>query len=230
MKIIILHGDDERKLYERLQKFIETAKERSWEVDYLDDNTVNLPEALSSTSLFAKERFFILRDVKRLGKKEAEWITKKYADLSGTLIIYNEGYIAKTILSSLPKVIKVEEYKLPVIIWSFLEHLYPGNSDKCIQEFHKIIERDAPEFIFTLIAKLFRDLYWVKVDSSSMPYPPWRTSKLKAQSARFSEVQLKAIIEKLAKIDIDVKTSKADLVSSLDLMMIKYLQLPYEAD
>jgi len=29
MKIIVLHGDDERKLYERLSKFIDTAKSRS---------------------------------------------------------------------------------------------------------------------------------------------------------------------------------------------------------
>jgi len=224
MKIIVLHGDDERKIYERLQKFIETAKERSWEVDYLDDFSVNLQETLSSSSLFAKERFFILRDIKRLGKKEVEWITKKYAELSGTLIIYNEGYVGKTMLSALPKDIKIEEYKLPVIIWSFFEHLYPGNSERCIQEFHKIIERDAPEFIFTLIAKLFRDLYWVKVDVASMPYPPWRISKLKVQSAKFSEEQLKDIIEQLAVIDIDIKTSKAELVSSLDLLMLKQLE------
>lgn len=224
MKIIILHGDDERKLYSRLQRFVETAHNRSWEVDYLDDQAIKLQEALSSTSLFSNERFFILRDIKRLGKKEIEWLNKKYTDLSGNLIIYNEGYISKTILSSLPKDIKIEEFKLPVIIWSFLEHFYPGNSEKCIQEFHKIIERDAPEFIFTLIAKLFRDLYWVKTDAVSMPYPPWRTAKLKVQSEKFKVKQLKEIINKLAEIDIEVKTSKADLVSSLDLLMIKQLE------
>ncbi len=224
MKIIILHGDDERKLYARLQRFVETARERSWEVDYLDDPAVKMQETLSSASLFSNERFFVLRDVKRLGKKETEWLNKKHAELSGNLIIYNEGYISKTILSSLPKDIKIEEFKLPVIIWSFLEHIYPGNSERCVQEFHKIIERDPPEFIFTLIAKLFRDLYWVKTDSSSMPYPPWRISKLKSQSSKFSEEKLKNIISQLAEIDIEVKTSKSDLVSSLDLLIIKQLE------
>jgi len=224
MKIIILHGDDERKLYARFQKFVETAKERSWEVDYLDDPAVSIPEALSGTSLFSTERFFILRDIKRFGKMESDFLKKKYKDISGNLIIYNEGYIGKKILDLFPKDSKIEEYKLPVIIWSFLEYIYPGNSDKCIQEFHKIIERDAPEFIFTLIAKLFRDLYWAKTDSSSMSYPPWRISKLKVQSEKFKIEILKEIITKLAEIDIEVKTSKSDLVSELDLLMIKQLE------
>lgn len=224
MKIIILHGDDERKLYARLQRFVETARSRNWEVDYLDDPSVKLQEALSSISLFSNERFFVLRDAKRLGKKEIEWLNKKYTDLSGNLIIYNEGYISKTILSSFPKDIKIEEFKLPIIIWTFLEHIYPGNSEKCIQEFHKIIERDAPEFIFTLIAKLFRDLYWAKTDVASMPYPSWRTAKLKVQGEKFKVEQLKEIINKLAEIDIEVKTTKTDLVSSLDLLMLKQLE------
>ncbi len=224
MKIIILHGDDERKLYERLSKFVETARSRSWEVDYLDDPAVKLQETLFSTSLFSNERFFVLRDIKRLGKKEIEWLNKKYSDLSGNLIIYHEGYISKTILSALPKEVKIEEFKLPVIIWSFLEHIYPGNSKLVILEFHKIIERDAPEFIITLIAKLFRDLYWAKVDPASMPYPSWRNSRLKAQANKFTIDDLQLIISKLAEIDIEVKTSKSDLVTTLDLLVIKHLQ------
>ncbi len=224
MKIIVLHGDDERKLYARLQKFIETARSRSWEVDYLDDVSLKLQEALSSTSLFSNERFFVLRDIKRLGKKEIEWLNKKYIGLSGTFIIYNEGYIPKTLISSLPKDIKVEEFKLPVIIWTFLEHIYPGNSKQAILEFHKIIERDAPEFIFTLIAKLFRDLYWAKVDPASMPYPAWKISKLKFQISKFTEEQLKYLIGRMSEIDIEVKTSKANLVTALDLLMIKQLK------
>ena len=70
MKIIILQGDDERRLYERLVKFIETARSRSWEVAYLDDPALSIQEQLSSSSLFGSERFFIVRDISRLGKKE----------------------------------------------------------------------------------------------------------------------------------------------------------------
>src|SRR5687768_14935654 len=92
MKIIVLHGDDERKLHDRYQKFIESAKSRSWEIVYLDD-TPSIKEALSGTSLFGGERFFILRDIKKLGKSEIDWIKKKSDSLPGNLVIYHEGYV-----------------------------------------------------------------------------------------------------------------------------------------
>jgi len=224
MKVIVLHGDDERKLYDRLSKFIETAKSRSWEVAYLDDKSKSIQEQLSSPSLFGAERFFIVRDIMMLGKKELEWIGKNADNLSGNLIIYHEGYISQTILKSLPKNIKTEEFKLPMILWNFLDNLYPGNSTNSVKQFHQIIEREAPEFIFTLIAKLFRDLYWVKVDPSSLSYQPWRISKLKSQSSKFTELMITDFIELLANIDIKVKTSKSDLISELDLLIIKKLQ------
>jgi DNA polymerase III delta subunit len=223
MKIIILHGDDERRLYERLTKFVDSAKGRSWEVAYLDDPSLSLEEQLSSSSLFGAERFFVIRDISRLGKKELGWIAKKSKDLPGNLIIYHEGYVPQGILKALPDA-KVEEFKLPVILWNFLDGLYPGNSQRSIKQFHKLIEHEAPEFIFTLIAKLFRDLYWIKVDAASLPYPSWRVGKLKPQASKYSIDQLKNLIEKLAEVDIKVKTSKADLVSELDLIIIKQLQ------
>jgi hypothetical protein len=224
MKIIVLHGDDERKLYDRLSKFIDSAKSRSWEVSYLDDRNQSIQEQLSSPSLFGAERFFIVRDITRLGKKELEWINKNVGNLSGNLIIYHEGYISQTIFKGLPKDIKVEEFKLPVILWNFLDNLYPGNSEKSIKQFHQIIEKQAPEFIFTLIAKLFRDLYWVKTDERSMAYPPWRISKIKNQSAKFTELLLTDLLNNLSEIDIKVKTSKANLIDELDLVIIKQLE------
>ena len=224
MKIIVLHGEDIVKSYERLKRFTEAARSRSWEVANLDESMSTVEENLSSPSLFGTDRFFILRDIRKLGKKEIEWLDKKYADLSGTLIIYHEGEIGQTFLKSLPKEIKVEEYKIPKIIWSFLEHLYPGNSNNAVKEFHQVIEREAPEFVFSLIAKQFRDLYWIKTDPSEIQYQSWRIAKLKRQASMFTSGELKELISLLADIDIAVKTSKSDLVSALDLMIVKQLE------
>jgi DNA polymerase III delta subunit len=225
MKIIVLHGDDERKLYERLTKFVGEAKKRSWEVAYLDNPTISIQEQLSSSTLFGAERFFVIRDVAKLGKKELGWLDKKSRDLPGNLIIYHEDYISPVILKALPaKYTKIEEFKLPVLIWKFLEGLSPGNSKNSIRTFHKIIEKDPPEFIFSLIARHFRDLYWVKTDASSTGFPSWKVGKLKSQSNKFTEDKLREIINQLSDIDIEVKTSKADLVSSLDLLILKQLE------
>ncbi len=224
MKIIVLHGDDEKRLYERLQKFVSVAKERGWELTYLNESSSSIREQLSTSSLFSNDRFFVLKDIKTLGKKETEWISNNSEKLEGTLIIYHIGTVPVGVLKSLPKETKVEEFKLPVILWNFLDGIIPGNSERIIKNLHKIVETEAVEFVFTLISKLFRDLYWAKTEPTSMPYPSWRIGKIKSQASKFTVEKLQEIISLLSEIDIKVKTSKAKLVDELDLVIIKQLE------
>lgn len=224
MKIIVLHGEDTAKSYVRIKQFVEVAKTRNWEVTYFENSSQGIEENVSKVSLFGSERFFVVKDVKILGKRDLEWIKKKSVNLPGTLIIYNEGILAKNILKSLPDNTKIEEFKLPKLIWTFLENIYPGNSDKVVKDFHRLIVREPPEFIFSLIAKQLRDLFWMASNPESTKFELWKISKLQSQGKRFNSNLLKLLIEKLAVIDFEAKTSKADLVSSLDLMFVKYLQ------
>ena len=224
MKIIILHGDDTQKSYLRLRKFIDVAKERSWEVNYVDESEQKFEEILSASSLFGNERFFILNDIKKIGKKEFAWLNKKQEDFPGTLIIYSEGTLNATLLKSFPDSTKVEEYKLPVLLWNFLDNLVPGKGEFSVRNLHKILEKQPVEFVFSLITKHFRDLYWVKVDAVSAGFPFWKLNKLKSQASKFETQNLQKIIGILSDIDIDVKTSKAELISELDLTILKHLE------
>lgn len=223
MKLLILHGDDQIKLYARFQKFIETAKSRSWEIAYLDD-APSIKESISATSLFGAERFFVLRDIKRLGKTEIEWLKKHAPEIDGNLVVCHEGYVPVGITKGITTDVKIEEFKLPKIIFSLIDMIRPGNSAQIIKTLHKIVETEPVEFVFVLIAKLMRDLYWAKTDLASMPYPSWRSSKLKNQSDKFTTEQLKQLVNSLAETDIKVKTSKTDLLSSLDLLIVKSLE------
>lgn len=224
MKIIILHGDDTVKSYERLRKFIDVARKRSWEVSYIDESDQSFEEMLSASSLFGSERFFILKDVKKIGKKEHAWLSKNYAMLPGNLIIYNEGSLNATAIKSFPPDTKFEEFKLPVVIWNFLDNLAPGKGEYSVKTLHKILEKEPSEFIFSLIARHFRDLTWVKYDPASAGFPFWKINKLKSQSSKFTAESLRCFINSLSDIDINVKTSKADLTAELDLLLIKQLE------
>lgn len=224
MKIIVLHGEDTEKSYERLKKFIDTAKERSWEVAYLDESPQSFEENISSTSLFGKERFFILQNQNSLGKHQLEWLKKKYTGLPGNLIIYHSGDLSTGFLKGLPRDAKIEVYDLPKILWNFLDNIYPGHGGKLVVQLHKLIEKDSVELIFSLIARQIGDLYWAKTEPLSLPYQTWRVGKLKHQAERFEEGELIDLIEKLSQIDINVKTGKSDLVSSLDLLFITNLK------
>jgi len=224
MKIIILHGDDIEKSYSRLKKFIDVAHSRSWEVSYIDESDRKIEEILSASSLFGSEQFFILKDIKLLGKKEISWLKKKTSELSGNLIIYHDGSLSAGILKSFPDEAKIEEFKLPVLLWNFLDNIVPGRGDYSVRMLHKILEKHPVEFVFSLIAKHLRDLYWVKSGVSSAGFPFWKINKLKSQASSFSSEKLKFLIDLMARIDYDVKTSKADLTSELDLLLIKHLE------
>lgn len=205
MKIIVLHGDYTTRLYERLNKFIETAKERGWEI--INDEISQTP------SLFNKESLTIVRKYNLISKKDISHISK----VPGTLVVYNEGHIPQLFLKDLPKDTKVEEFKLPKIIWNFLDNI-------SIKLLHEVIKTEPIEFVFSVLAKRFRDLYWVQVSPETLSYQPWQISKLKKQSEKYTTREVIQIINKLAEIDIKVKTSKADLISELDLLLIKSLE------
>jgi DNA polymerase III delta subunit len=224
MKVIILHGENILESYERLQKFIDSAKERSWEIYTIGSDTRSLPEVLSSESLFAKERLLIIEDTKVFTKKVLDWLKKRTKSIDATLIVYNKGVLGISFLKSLPGVTKVEEFTIPKHIWTLLDSFYPGNSKNLLLLLHALSPKEPLEFVFSLLAKTVRDLYWVKVDSKALSYPSWRITKLQRQSQRFSENLLTNIISDLAEIDIKVKTSEADLLSELDFLIITKLE------
>lgn len=206
MKIIVLHGDYTTKLYERLNKFIETAKKRGWEI--INDEISQTP------SLFNKETLTIVRKYNLLSlRKDISNILK----IPGTLVIYNEGNIPQIFLKILPQDAKIENFKLPKIIWNFLDNI-------SVKLLHEVIKTEPVEFVFSVLSKRFRDLYWAKTDVGSMIYDSWRIKKLQRQAQKYTTREVVQIINKLAEIDIKVKTSKADLISELDLLLISKLE------
>lgn len=224
MKIFLIHGADELKSYGRLQKFIEAAKSRSWEVVYVDETNQSLLEVLRSRSLFKGERFFVLTDIKKIGKKESDWFKKNGDKIEGNLVIYHSGVVPIATLKSLPGGVKVEDFKLPKLIFQFLDSFVPKNAKTSINLLHQVAANEPPEFMFSLLSRHLRDLYWAKTEAKSLPYPSWRVGKLKAQAGKYKVNQLRQLIGELAKIDIEAKTSKAEIIPSLDLLMATKLE------
>lgn len=141
MKIIVLHGDDTQKSYERLMVFINEAKKRNWKItDY------SLQE-VENQSLFDEESFYILNDYKVLDKKLVEKL-KKY---TGNLIIYNAGKIPAPTLKNL-SADKTELFELPQLLWKFLDNM-------TIIGFHELLETQAAEYILAMMSWKFKQSY-----------------------------------------------------------------------
>jgi DNA polymerase III delta subunit len=224
MNIIVLHGDDIVKSRVRLEKFIDTAKNRGWELVKIGGEKKSLAETLSSQSLFEKERLFIIEDISTLGKTDLTWLAKKGKTLKANLVIYHAGVLSQTFLKALPTPDKLEEYKLPRIIFDFLNAFYPGNSKRALKLFHEVMATEPAEFVFALLGRHLHDLYLAKISPSSLSYPAWRVGRLTSQSAKFTQESLEDVISHLARIDIEAKTGGPLLSDSLDLAIITKLQ------
>jgi hypothetical protein len=212
MKIIVLHGDDSVKSYARLMKFVETAKKRNWEI--ITNEFPNTP------SLFGIERLIIYRDFTLLTAKDI----KNFDKFDGTFVIYHDGVLPQTFIKLMPKDFRMEKFEMPRILFTFLESFYPGNSNRALKLLHDLTKTEAIELIFFMLARHLKDLYWVSVDPKTPQYPSWRLSKLKSQASKFTIENLQLIVGKLADIDIKVKTSKVDLLTELDLLIVKLLK------
>jgi DNA polymerase III delta subunit len=224
MKLIILHGDNTLKSYERLLKFVEVARERGWEVARVVDKTQNIPEILASESLFGSQKLVVIEKINFINKKTSSWLKTNFKTTNANLVIYHQGIISKTFLKLLPKPDKIEEYKLPKLIWSFLDSFSPGNARNCLLLLHVLVKDEPIEFVFSLLAKHVRDLYWVKTDPKSVPYPSWRVGKLSRQAGKFSKTKLIDTIVCLANADIKVKTTQENLINLLDFIIATQLE------
>jgi DNA polymerase III delta subunit len=225
MNLYIIHGEYKTKSYERLRMYIDKAKENQWDIVKIGENSnQSFSEALSSDTLFAKGKLIVCEDISLLTKTNLNWLKKNTARFEGNFVVYSDNKLSESMLKSLQPVKKIEEYKLPKNIFNFLDSFYPGNALTSLSILHELIEAEPIEFIFSLLGKHLRDLYWAKTSPSNIPYVSWRVDKLERQANKFDNQSLKEMINNIAQIDINVKTSKANLIDSLDLIIATKLE------
>jgi DNA polymerase III delta subunit len=218
MKITIIYGDDTVASYKRFTSILDVIRKRGWEIVHLESQT-SLIESLSATSLFEMDKLYVLENGATLKPNDYKWLKKNVEVLDHNWLIYFDGIVPKKLKDILPKETKYEEFTLPKTIWTFLDSLYPGNARQALKLFHQSVESDAVELVFSLIGTQYRDLY---CQTSQMP--SWKKGKLQKQGQKYTNEQLKEIIGELARIDIEVKTSQAELLPSLDLLIARELQ------
>ena len=134
------------------------------------------------------------------------------------------GNINKKSVAKYFEIEKEEEYKLPKTIYKFLDSFYPGNYINSKRYLLTLVDEEPIEMIFATLAKYLRDLLWVKMAPDTLNYESWRMGKLKQYSNKYTLIELKTLIKKLAEIDISVKTSKNNLINLLDLMILSRLE------
>lgn len=224
MKIIVVHGDNEIASRKRLNTLLTQAKERGLDIRNISqDSKTPLVEAASIQGLFG-ESVLVVENPGKYSKKEIQGLFRTQKTTQENILFFQSGFLTKGFLGFLPEESVVEEFKLPKVIYKFLDSFYPSNVHNSLTLLHLAAKNEPEELILHLLSRHLRDLYLLKIDPKSLDYPEWRILKLANQGRRFSPQKIASLINKLAEIDVSAKTSKESLISSLDLLIVTELE------
>lgn len=116
------------------------------------------------------------------------------------------------------------EVKQPKSIYQFLDSFYPGNYLNAKRNLDACLNEEPQEMILASLAFHFKDLLLDKNRVVNKDYPTWRVAKIKKQSSRFSEAELKEAISSLSLVDKKCKSGEGLIADLLDLFILKKLQ------
>lgn len=154
-------------------------------------------DEITNQSLFGEECFYILKDYTRLDSSSSRGRKSTIEKLKK----YSGNLIiyqnSKIPAPTLKKLEadKTELFELPQLLWKFLDNM-------TVDGLHELLKTQPAEYILAMIAWKFKQNF--------LKNPSEKNAKL---------------IQDLAEIDIKSKTGKRDLTLSLDLLIIKQLQL-----
>jgi DNA polymerase III delta subunit len=227
--MIILHGENIVASRQALEKEILAFKERGAdEIITLDGGKLELTElkqALESASLLGKDRLVVIENLLSATKSKRKEEAINYLSQEGKktpLILWEPKEIGKLGLKKLASKAKINLFKIPPLIFKFLDSLSPQDKKNSLKLLHQCLRADSPEIVFYMICRQIRLLIIARdLGKKGLPLAPWQQAKFLSQAQKFNLDQLLKIQQRLLKIDYEQKTGRAalPLASQLDLLI-----------
>lgn len=220
--MLIIHGEDTVQSRNHLSLLLDKAKLEKKEIIKLDGKKLNLlaiQEILQSTSFFSPEKLVV---IERFFSKPQEKIIKFLNKKNYPNLVLWE---TKELYPSQIKGLKTETklFKLPAIVFNFLDSVYPANYKASLKLFHEVLKKTSAEQVFYLLIKQVRFMIIANNlgKEGLKGLHPYQAHKIASLCQRFSQEQLLVIHKNLVRIDFNQKTGKTvlDLSSQLDLFL-----------
>ncbi len=167
--ITIIHGDSTNESRENFYQ-TKTAFENLLTLEGQSITREELSNFFSGKNLFFEEKNLALENLiskNKAGKNLDELITllNEYAKGSN-IIMWEEKEISPKVLSLFPKA-QIQTFKIPKIIFNFLDGIKPGNGQSLIVLFHKLLENTSVEIILFMMVRQLRLLIAVTSSDKS---------------------------------------------------------------
>lgn len=223
--IILIHGND--NLGSR-NYYLSQKDDNSLDFDAQNINLIELNQTIDGSGLFpSSKKIFIDNLFTNKGlKNQKEILALLGKNTNSDIFIYADKEISVKSLSEI-KNLDSKLFKIPQNLWNFLDDIRPGNFQS-IFKFHEVLKETEVEIIFSMIIRQFRLLLGSKSNSKNniselSRFAPWQKSKFLRQSSLFKTNELKNIISKLYKIELNTKTGKSglSLKQNIDIFLLE---------
>lgn len=215
--LIFIYGDNQAESRKKLYELIETYKEKG-EILRLDDNAseTDFREAVTSDSFFSELRIVTLQNFYK--GKSSKWKTEinlKNMEASENVYVFWEdadlNAAGKKAMGFANRK-NVFEFKIPNLIWIFLDNIKPEGSSNQIQLFRECLKTVDENYLFLMMVRQFRLLLLSKEKFKDYPSDYKRLTfqkyKLNKQASYFTLEELLKIYKKLLLIEESLKTGK----------------------
>ncbi len=227
--ITIIHGDD----LKASRDYLTEKKQESQSSLTLDGATLDITQliqALSGDGLFEDKKDIFIEQLLSKKKKSKELdaiIDTLNTHTDQSIYLWEGKLLDKKVLGLFPKPIE-KSFKLPQMLFTFLDSIKPNNSRQLLPLFHEVLNTVEPEVLFAMIVRQMRLLLSLKeIDSNPIDevkrLQPWQVQKLKNQAALFPGNAIMTPYLVLHDIDYLIKTGRASLPlsSAIDIWLLK---------
>ena len=209
--ITLLHGDYIEASRNELNRLKEKAKGR--ELRELDGRTVeesDLTQSLESSSLFGGETVVIIErlfsKIGRQQKRIEKLCTLLAGDWASDIILWEDKEVSSSVVKQLGSKAQVRLFKLPVLIFQFLDSVHSGSASLTLGIFEKLVADVAPELVFSMLVRRVRQLMQIHEGGNPAGLAGWQISRLTTQAKSFTMEQLVSFYRQLLDSEVAMKT------------------------
>ncbi|MEK7502363.1 MAG: hypothetical protein AAB609_02465 [Patescibacteria group bacterium] len=228
--ITIIHGDATNESREYFLK-IRTTFQNLLSLEGQNITADVLINFFSGGNLFFEEKNLAIENLlsKNKAGKNLDGLVAILNEHEGksNIIMWEEKEVSQKNLSLFPKA-SIQIFKIPKLIFNFLDNLKPGNGENLILIFQKLLENTPVEIILYMMVRQLRFLIAVSSSDKSDTIEelgkmaPWQKGKLERQAVFFGQGRLINLYDKLYNIDLSGKTGALSmpLADAIDFLLL----------
>lgn len=215
--LTLIHGDDTAAS----RNYYLTERQKSTEKKIIDGTTTTLTDLmqiLSGNGLFGDQETIFIEELfsKRKSTKDIEELTNFLSDQADAQIfVWESKTLTPKQIGSFKKAV-VKEFKIPSVVFAFLDSIKPGNTKIMIKLYHDILAQEDAMYVLVMLMRQVRILLALNDPSEQTisevsRMAPWQKNKMQKQAQWFGKEKLLQLHDRLFGLEYGQKTGNLPL-------------------